>query len=404
MIGKKKYIQAIVRDITERKYAEQKLAETREKLLKSEKLKAIGTLAGGIAHDFNNTLSVTLGNINLAQMVSSNAEVIQFLEDAEKSVVQAKELASKFIVFSDGGIIVKHKIEIRSFLMKTLQSISASQNLEYQLQFKDMPRHIEADPHQLKEVLKNVVVNAFEAMDGMDTVMIQCKKYKSRPDCIIISVEDKGRGIREEDIDHIFEPYYSTKPKGKDKGTGLGLSVAHSIVKNHRGNILIHTSSEKGTRIDIILPVSQTRGIKPAKAAEQVKDKKQKAPETKNSMVLLMDDDDIVLQVTSKILKRIGFEPVTATKGEEAVMIYEEHYAAGKTIDIAILDLEIKYGLGGVKTMQQLLAINPNIKGIISSGYSSDNVMKNFGEFGFTLALAKPYNLDILKEALEQLQ
>jgi len=241
----------------ERKRSENELKQARKRLIRSEKLEAIGTLASGIAHDFNNTLSITLGNINLAQMMASHDQRMEYLADAEASVLQAKELAAKFIVFSKGGIRIKSHIDTRGFLKEALASFAESEGIEYQLTINDLPPVMEADQEQMKEALKNIVVNAAEAMDMEKSVMVSAGVHPEKPGMIVICVQDKGRGIEVRNIEKVFEPYYSSKPMGKNKGTGLGMSIAWSIVKNHQGTIRIDSIPGAGTRVDMILPVFQ---------------------------------------------------------------------------------------------------------------------------------------------------
>ncbi|OGR47360.1 MAG: hypothetical protein A3J80_03755 [Desulfobacula sp. RIFOXYB2_FULL_45_6] len=204
----------------EKKKSEELLKRAQEKLIQSEKLEAIGTLAGGIAHDFNNTLSITLGNINLAQLLIKDPELKHLLADAETSIMQAKELASKFVIFSKGGVLLKHEVNSSEFMQTTLETIAEKRNIKYQLHIGDVPETLEADPRQLKEAIENIVVNAHEAMGNQGTVSVVFELHPAREDHIVISITDKGIGIEKQNLEKIFEPYYSTKPLGKDKGIG----------------------------------------------------------------------------------------------------------------------------------------------------------------------------------------
>ncbi|MCG8634893.1 MAG: ATP-binding protein [Desulfobacterales bacterium] len=389
----------------EKKRAGNELLHARKKLTRSQKLEAIGTLAGGIAHDFNNTLSITLGNINLAQMIAASDPVKEYLADAEQSILQAKELASKFVVFSKGGgIRIKSHIDTHGFLNETLEPLKDGHAIRYILDISDLPPVMEADKGQLQEALKNIVINGAEAMDKEEPVRVEARGHPEKQGMIMISVTDRGRGISEKNIEKVFDPYFSTKPMGKNKGTGLGLSIAWAIVKNHQGTIRIESSPGQGTRVDMILPVFQKEGPR-TKAAASVK--KEKIPvqraTTRKPLVLFMDDDIMILEITGKILERLGYEPVLARTGEEAIDKYRASLIEGKIIGKVILDLEVKHGMGGVETMEKLLSLNPGIKGIVASGYSNDPTMDNFSYFGFSSALSKPFSIETLRKALQDL-
>ncbi len=387
----------------ERKRSEDELKQARKRLIRSEKLEAIGTLASGIAHDFNNTLSITLGNINLAQMMASPDQRAEYLADAEASVLQAKALAAKFIVFSKGGIRIKSHIDTRGFLKETITSLAESEGIACKLTIKDLPPVMEADQKQMKEALKNIIINAAESMDMEKSVMVSAGVHPEKPGMVIVCVKDQGRGIENQNIEKVFEPYYSSKPMGKNKGTGLGMSIAWSIVKNHQGTILIDSAPGKGTRVDMILPVFQ-KDVSREKTRVSQPDRETANPSGKDSpMVLFMDDDAMIRQITKKILIRLGYTPIIARNGEEAVEKYQSQVSSGNTIAVVILDLEVKQGMGGIEAMELLTAINPEIKAIVASGYSSDPAMQDCEKFGFADSLAKPISVQNLKEALEKL-
>ncbi|MCF6245844.1 MAG: response regulator [Desulfobacula sp.] len=409
----------------EKKKAQKQLEKAREKLIRSEKLEAIGTLAGGIAHDFNNTLSITLGNINLAQMMVTEPELTQILDDAEISVMQAKELASRFIVFSKGGVILKEQAKSKQFITQALAEIAQEQLISYQLEIGQIPESIEVNTFQLKEALKNVIQNAHESMDETGKVCVLFQLHPGKTDFVVISLVDQGMGIEKENIEKVFEPYYSTKAFGKDKGTGLGMSIAYSIVKSHQGEILIGSNPGKGTRVDIILPICQDQelpenqsgkppGKPPGKTSDtkvrQTSDKTQVPPFEGNDSdskqrpkVLIMDDDNMIREISKKILNRIGYEAILAKNGEQAIQTYKKHLTTKDPIGFVILDLEVKQGMGGAATIKELQKLNPDVKAIIASGYSSDRIMEDCQDYGFALAIAKPYSMKALQSALEEL-
>jgi signal transduction histidine kinase/ActR/RegA family two-component response regulator len=398
----------------EKKRAQSQLQQVRKKLVRTEKLEAIGTLAGGIAHDFNNTLSVTLGNINLAQMMVSDPELLQILSDAETGVMQAKELASRFIVFARGGVMLKEKTDSRQYLSQTLRAICEKAGILYRLKMGKIPETIEISRSQMKEVIKNVVINAHEAMDRSGEVLVSFCDHPQKEGVAVISVTDQGKGMAPALVEKVFEPYYSTKPFGKDRGTGLGMSIAYSIVKSHQGEIQIRSTPGKGTQVDIILPVSQDQetGKKESPAPSQPPRQDQHSipfncgtpPEQTNpDRILIMDDDPMILDVSVKLLERIGYDGLPAQNGEQAIQIYEQALQDNDPVRCVILDLEVKQGMGGAETVRALKKIDPDVKAILASGYSSDKIMENCQDHGFDMAIAKPYSMSALKEALERL-
>ncbi|HAR33463.1 MAG TPA: histidine kinase [Desulfobacter sp.] len=390
----------------QKKQAENELSKAKKRLVRTQKLEAIATLAGGIAHDFNNTLSITLGNINLAQMTAASGTIRGYLDDAEQSVLQAKKLASKFVIFSSRSTVgIKTHIDLTGFINVTLDQLRQEKNILSRLEVFELPPVIEADREALNEALKNVVINASEAMENKAPVKITARLYAERKGMIVISITDQGRGIRSEDLEKIFDPYFSTKPKGGNRGTGLGLSIAWAIVKNHQGNIQIHSTPGQGTCVDIILPIFPKSTPKETFKPKEVEPKTRPSARvaTRKPLVLFMDDDAMILEVSEIILTQLGYEPVLAKSGEEAVERYQACLVEGKIIGKVILDLEVKHGMGGEETMEKLLALNPGIKGIVASGYSNDVVMENHSFFGFSAALSKPFSIMALKQALDGL-
>ncbi|WP_321494710.1 ATP-binding protein [uncultured Desulfobacter sp.] len=390
----------------EKKRAENELSKAKERLARSQKLEAIGTLAGGIAHDFNNTLSVTLGNINLAQMAAVSGPIKEYLDDAEQSVLQAKNLASKFVIFSSSSAVgIKTHIDLSGFITDALAELEQEKNILSRLEIFDLPPVIEADSQALKEALKNVVINASEAMDHKTPATVTARLYAPKKGMIVISVIDQGKGIKSDDLEKIFNPYFSTKPKGGNRGTGLGLSIAWAIVKNHQGNIQIQSTPGQGTCVDIILPIFPKDTPKETITPIEVKPKPKRPARvaTRKPLVLFMDDDAMILELAEKILIQLDYEPVLAKSGEEAVEKYRSCLVEGKIIGKVILDLEVKHGMGGEETMEKLRVLNPGIKGIVASGYSNDAVMENYSFFGFSAALSKPFSITALKQALENL-
>lgn len=387
-------------DITEKKAME-------EELLRSEKLESLGLLAGGIAHDFNNLLTVILGNIDLARLdlPRQSAGHINLIE-AEKACLSAKELTQQFITFSKGGAPIKAIGSLpdtlaavsRVALMGT--GVSASFHLSQDL----WP--VLYDESQIRHALKNIFVNAKEAMRDRGTIKVTVEnmevgegdvlhptfKMKAGP-YIRIIVEDTGPGIPKENLPRLFDPYFSTKERGAKRGMGLGLTTAYNIIKKHDGYIHVDSPEGGGARVILYLPAEPSASLRVGS---------QTHPKALPS-VLVMDDEEHIRLLAREILERLGCSAVLAREGSEAVSIYKEALRQGRPFDFVILDLTVKDGMGGEEAFKTILEIDPMVRAVVTSGYGNDPALMEFERRGFSGALPKPYSLDDLKKILQRL-
>jgi CheY-like chemotaxis protein len=232
-------------------------------------------------------------------------------------------------------------------------------------------------------------------------------------DYVHISFEDKGRGIPKAHLSKLFDPYFSTKPMGVQKGMGLGLATAHAIVKKHGGHIKVQSTSDVGTTVNIYLPASadaQSQQARqaghPAERAEsQAHGAERNETETQSAIqrILVMDDEEMLRNLAEQMLNRLGYEVETVKDGIEAIEVYKKQLDSVKPFDAVILDLTVKGGMGGEETLKELMKIDPDVKAIVASGYFNDPVMADFQDYGFDAAIAKPYEMKDLKQALEKL-
>lgn len=204
-----------------------------------------------------------------------------------------------------------------------------------------------------------------------------------------MTIADHGVGIPPENLPKIFDPFFSTKMGG----TGLGLAIVYSIVKNHGGQIEVTSAPGEGTTFSLLLPASAGVTSPAAPPTETYSGR---------GRILLMDDEPVVRQVVSRILTALGYEVQTAAEGTAAVALYSDALAGGKPFDAVILDLTVPGGMGGAEAIGRLRSIDPAVKAIVSSGYSSDPVMSNYGDYGFTSVIAKPYQANDLSRVLRQ--
>jgi len=376
----------LVRDITERKRAE-------EEILRASKLESIGILAGGIAHDFNNLLTAILGNISLLMMNMKKEDAnYERIVEAEKAVLRARDLTQQLLTFSKGGSPVKRPGKLQGLLEEVANFALSGSNVSPNFGIPKDTWTVEIDQGQISQVINNIVINADHAMPQGGEVDLLCENMvvgdrnvlplpKGR--YVKVTVRDHGIGISDEHLPKVFDPYFTTK----SKGFGLGLSTAYSIVKNHGGHITVESELSKGTCFYIYLPALD---LAPVEKREQ----KVRGFHGEGE-VLVMDDEEAVRMVCGDMLKSLGFEVDYASHGEEALEKYRK-----KGYDLVIMDLTIQGGMGGKEALSRLLEIDPDATAIVSSGYSNDPVMADYSKYGFKGVIVKPYLVDELKSVL----
>jgi PAS domain S-box-containing protein len=390
--GKPVGLRAIFSDTTEREILE-------EELRKREKLESVGLLAGGIAHDFNNILTAVLGNINLAQAVADPQDpVLARLAEAEKATLAARGLTQQLLTFSKGGSPVKRLVSIAKLVNEHTVFACRGSSTFYQIKTDPALWAAEVDEGQIGQVVNNLVLNAVQAMEGGGTVFVSTDNATLGPQqdpllqqgrFVRITVRDTGPGIPRQNLQRMFDPYFTTKPGG----SGLGLAVTYSIVKQHGGHIRVESETGVGATFTVFLPASdQALPTEQPDAAA--------APSGKGR-VLVMDDERVVRETAEAMLEELGYEAASAPDGVAALARYEEARAQGRPFDVVIMDLTIPGGMGGKEAIGHFLASDPGVRAIVSSGYSNDPVMASCAEHGFCGVITKPYRLADLGAALK---
>ncbi len=385
---------SLVENVTERK-------RTEKELRKIEKLESTGILAGGIAHDFNNILTAILGNINLSLFDDSlSAKTRELLIAAEKASIQAKDLTQQLLTFAKGGEPIRESTSLAEIIKDSATFVLHGGNVSCSCQLPDDLWYAVVDRGQFSQVIQNIVLNARHSMPKGGKVSIACENVLPANDpftllepealYVRISIKDSGIGIHAELLDKIFDPYFSTK----QEGSGLGLAITHSIVNKHRGHILVNSQLGKGTEFVIYLPAT-------SQATHKGNARQVAAATTRPMKVLVMDDEAAVQKVLGAMLTTLGHSVLFASEGREAIRLYLDLLPTAEPVDLVIADLTIPGGLGGKETMLELQKIDPGVRGIVSSGYSTDPVMASFKEHGFRAAVTKPYLLQGLAEAIE---
>jgi PAS domain S-box-containing protein len=382
----------VFRDVTEHERLEQEL-------VRATKLESVGILAGGIAHDFNNILTAIMGNVALAGLdVDSGSEAGRSLREAEKATLRARDLTQQLLTFAKGGEPVRESVQLDGIVREMATFTLHGSRVKPQYEIAEDLWPADADKGQIGRVVQNLVLNAVQAMPEGGTVKIELRNERvvglSRNalvpgNYVQIAISDTGVGIKAEHLPRIFDPYFTTK----QMGSGLGLAAVYSIVHKHRGTIDVESQLGAGTTFRIWLPAS---AIAP-EADVSI------APAEKVALkgrVLFMDDEEPIRQMAMFLLRRFGFDVVCAADGAEAVKKYCEARDAGNPFALVIVDLTVPGGIGGREAVAQLRAIDPKIKAIVSSGYSSDPVLANYREHGFCGVAAKPYEVSDLAKVL----
>jgi PAS domain S-box-containing protein len=386
----------VFRDTTEERKME-------EELLKARKLESVGTLAGGVAHDFNNLLAVILGNISVAKLfLEPQSKAFTTLEQAESATLRSKDLTYRLLTFARGGEPVRRVTSLKELIDGSAALFLSDSNVTYTSVIAEDLYPAEVDQGQVRQVIHNLMMNAGDAMAEGGTITIRAENIVvggndgiPLPEgaYVRIAVEDQGSGIPEEDVQRIFDPYFTKKELGAEKGIGLGLAICYSIVKNHNGLMTVESEVGAGTTLYVYLP-AYTAGIE--------KKNDTNLAESGHGRILFMDDEKQVRDVAGQILEYLGYEVEFAANGSSAIKLYEEAKGSGRPFDLLVMDLAIPDGMGGREAMRRLRELDPEVRAIVLSGYSNDPVMADFKAYGFREAVAKPYKIEELGEAIRK--
>jgi PAS domain S-box-containing protein len=385
----------VFRDVTNEKRIEEELQNAR-------KIESIGVLAGGIAHDFNNILTAIIGNISLAKMHTDPESKVQTrLTEVEKACLRATALTQQLITFSKGGVPIKRTVSIKQLLEDSASFALRGSNVKCDLAIQDDLLPCDIDGRQISQVVKDMIINADQAMPEGGTITITAENSTVDEDdnlplkdgeYVKIVIQDKGIGIAPENINKIFDPFFSTK----EKGSGLGLASSYSIIKKHGGYIGVASKDGAGTTFTVYLPA--------AKVISRTEEKKV-GPETPLSgegKILIMDDEEPVRGAAKAMLAYLGYETEVAVDGKEAIEMFKDALESGSPYAAVILDLTIPGGMGGKETVKHLKEMYPDVKAIVSSGYSNDPVMADYKKYGFDGIIIKPYRISDLADVLQK--
>tara|TARA_R110002073_G_scaffold24260_6_gene81995 strand:+ start:15980 stop:17650 length:1671 start_codon:yes stop_codon:yes gene_type:complete len=405
--GGSRYRVVVARNVSDRQQLELALRDIQEQLAfvnerqnleqvlqKTNRLEALGTLAGSLAHDFNNIFSVIRGNVEIVLDLPED-EQQEALDDAREGLEQAATMAHQLLTFSRGGTVVRKSIDSKQWLASSSRLAMSGSTHALSLSLADDLPDIEIDEGQLTQVLHNLIKNAQQAMPTPGTISVAACLGEILPDCkeaLCVYVEDEGEGIPEELAGRIFDPFFTTK----EEGTGIGLATSQKIVREHGGTLRTLPNPGAGARFEIALPISTNSALQTSWDARC----SPRAEDLRGMRVLLMDDEANVRGVIARILRAAGATVDECDRGEDAVALYRASLDGDTPYDATVLDLVIRTGIGGIKTIGLLREMDPSVRAIVCSGHSDEAVRERFRALGFCAYVAKPFSSAVLVGAI----
>ena len=390
-------------EIEIRKYIEEEKEKLQSQLHVAQKLEALGTLAGGIAHNFNNLLMGIQGNATLIHLgLGDENPITKRAQNIEKLVRSGSKLTSQLLGYARKGQLEMTPINL-NYLIKDICETFANTKKEIMIHedlADDLYRTM-ADANQIEQVLLNLFVNAADAMPNSGHLYIstqncnsddfKAKPYTPKPDTeyILLTVKDTGEGMDKDTMGKVFEPFFSTKEPGK--GTGLGLASCYGIVKGHGGFIDVDSEPGKGSTFSIYLPASDKKNM----------DSKNKSGIIKkgSGTILVIDDEELILEVSAMMVKELGYTVFESKNGKEAVEYFNKFK---DEIDLVILDI-VMPDLSGEEVFDLIKRIRPEIKILLTSGYTFNNRAKTLIERGCSGFIKKPYSIEELSDKLNRI-
>ncbi len=407
MDGSQHVIQCNIRDISERKAAEEKLVETRELLNQAQKMEAIGVLVGGIAHDFNNVLAGITGNIYLAKTeIRDHPErLLERLETIEALSFRSANLIKQLLTFSRRDRLDMQPLELTPLIKEACKLIRSGvpENIHISIEYTDEAITVNGDITQIHQILMNLINNAHDAVENgkepaitvaIDVIEVDSALLVKHPICkegqyARIRVEDNGGGIPEDQIQHLFEPFFTTKEAGK--GTGLGLSMVFGAVENHHGFIEVRSNKGIGSVFEIYLPVTEAKVITP--------EEKTYSHQGNGETILIVDDEKALIDISSQLLEMMGYHVLIAHNGLEAIDVFTEHKREIKAI---LMDV-VMPKCGGVEAAAHIRKDNPDVGIIFVTGYDQLKATDEHIVSISDMVLTKPYSVEALGKAISNI-
>jgi PAS domain S-box-containing protein len=400
-LKKQDCIIAVVRDISERKREEEEKQKLEIQIQQAMKMEAIGTLAGGIAHDFNNLLMGIQGYTSLMLLNAAPGQTCyDRLKSIEQQVLSGADLTKQLLGFARRGRYEVKTTDMNDLVQRTASLFGRTKKeIRIQGKYAEGLWSVDVDQGQIEQALLNLFINAWQAMPGggmlyLETSNVVLDENYVKPYEIQVgpyaklSVTDTGVGMDEKTRLRIFEPFFTTKEMRR--GTGLGLASTYGIVKGHGGIINVYSERGHGTTFNIYLPASNEGVLFEEQGVGEIK--------SGQETILLVDDENIIIEVTQEILEELGYQVMIAQNGEEALEIYKQNK---DKIDLVILDM-IMPGMGGGDVYDRMKETNPEVEVILSSGYSINGEAMEIMERGVRSFLQKPFTVTDLSRRIRE--
>jgi signal transduction histidine kinase/ActR/RegA family two-component response regulator len=402
------------RDITDRVFAEEERLEIERRFMFAQKLESLGLMAGGIAHDFNNLLTAIVGNLDLAlKETTPNRKESLCIERALAAAQRATNLTHQMLAYSGKGPLIFEDLNLNDVLQDSIliQKAAVSKNIAFEVQLSNNLPMVRGDQGSIRQIIANLISNAAEAIGDkqgkiilstgsqyFNEIHLNRSRIEAKPSpghFVWLDVTDMGSGMDKATMDRIFDPFFTTKFMGR----GLGLSAVIGIVRGHGGAIFVESKPGEGTSFQVLLAASPEGDESPSADSTQLRASIENA-ETQEfqGTILLVDDEEIVRVSCSEMLKSIGLNVYEASDGNEAIKAFEQHL---DEIDCIILDLTMP-NLDGAGAFPELLRLKPEVKIILSSGYTEREATSKFANQGLTGFLHKPYRLQNLVDKLNR--
>jgi PAS domain S-box-containing protein len=388
----------VFRDVTERYRLEQELQ-------KVQRLEGLGLLAGGVAHDFNNILMALVGNLSLVRQDPDLPHTCQeLLDEAESAAFRARGLTRQLLTFARGGTPIKQAVSMPTLLQETVSFTLRGSNVRSVFEIAANLWTAEIDREQISQVIQNLVINASHAMPNGGILTIRAANLPSDSpalptglspgrDYILIKVIDEGTGILRENLTRIFDPYFTTK----STGSGLGLATSFSIIKRHEGVLQVASELGKGTTFSFYLPANPLSLPQSEIKRKKVAPSNNNHPITKGKRILVLEDEAAIQNLIQKFLTFNGYKVDVVADGTQVIEMYQSALLTSEPFAVVIMDLTIPGGMGGKETIQKLREIDPTVRAIVASGYSDDELVANYRDYGFSGALIKPFRMEELR-------